>query len=108
MYDAFHLGRGGYCDASAQTCVIDGVLRYDDETLAWHGDSPDYFYLQLPKINEQITRIVRRIMPESCKNFMFEAETLYKIYKHGAAYKIHKDGIIESPDSTFEDMVGVL
>lgn len=111
MYDTFHAESGGFCDAFAKILVIDGVLQYNDETLAWHGESPDYFYVQLPRIDEQITRIVRRIMPESCKNFLFEAGILYKVYKYGAAYriyKIHRDGIVESPDSTFEDMVGVL
>lgn len=108
LYDAFHLG--GSCGYS-QITVLDGTLKYNDETLAWHGDSPDYFYVQLPRINAQIMRVVRRIAPRLRKSFMFEEGSLYKIYKTGAVYKIykiHRDGTMESSDSTFEDMVGVL
>lgn len=112
LYDAFHLGGGGFCDASTQILVLGGTLRYNDEVLAWHdGDSKDYFYVQLPRIDAQITHIIRRIMPELRKNFWFEEGTLYKVYKTGTVYqiyKIHRDGTIESSDSTFEDMAGVL
>ncbi len=108
MYDVFHLGGGGYCDAHTEIVVLDGTLKYNDEILAWHGESPGYFYVQLPRIDEKMTRILRRIMPEHLKNYQFEEGTLYKIYKTGTVYKIYRDGTMESSDSTFEDMVGVL
>lgn len=108
LYDAFHLGDGGYCDAHTEIVVLDGRLSYKDETLAWHGDSPDYFYVQLPKINPYIMRILRRIMPEPCKNFLFEEGALYKVYKRGAVYRVDRSGTVEISNSTFADMAGVL
>ena len=97
VYTVFHEG-GGYCNSSEHVWVSDRTLKYNDEVIAWHDGNPGYFYVQIPKVNAQIMRVLRKIMPESCKSFMFTEGTIYKIYLSGT---------IESSDLTFGDMNGI-
>ncbi len=97
IYVIFHDG-GGYCCSSEHVWISDGTLKYKDKVIAWHEGSKDYFYVQLPRITPHILRVLRTIMPEGRKDFIPEADVLYKIYKSGA---------IESSNLTFGDMNGI-
>lgn len=97
IYVVFHEG-GGYCESSKHIWISDGTLKCNDEVIAWHDGSKDYFYVQLPRIDAVVLRILYKIMPEGHKDFIPETGTLYKIYKSGA---------IESSNLTFGDMNGI-
>lgn len=97
LYRAFHQG-GRYCNSAERVWISDGTLEYDNKVIAWHEGSKDYFYVRLPKISLHILRVLRTILPEGYKDFVFKADVLYIV---------HKTGAIESSDLTFGDMNGI-